>query len=76
MAAAVQVAIQEKESLQASIKGKDHTLDLLSMDKVYFTLSYMKAITFQRNANHFVIYVSLIFADIFKQRGQLPSRTN
>jgi hypothetical protein len=36
MAATLQVAIREKESLQDSIKEKDHTLDLLSMDKVGF----------------------------------------
>lgn len=36
MAATLQVAIQEKESMRDSIKEKDHTLDLLSMDKVGF----------------------------------------
>lgn len=39
MAATLHVAIQEKESLRDSIKEKDHTLDLLSMDKVEFLLN-------------------------------------
>lgn len=34
MAAALQVALQEKEILRGAIKEKDHSLDLLSMDKV------------------------------------------
>ncbi|KAG0576691.1 hypothetical protein KC19_5G100200 [Ceratodon purpureus] len=37
MAATLQVAIQEKESLRDAIKEKDHTLDLLSMDKIYLS---------------------------------------
>jgi hypothetical protein len=42
MAATLQVAIREKESLQDSIKEKDHTLDLLSMDKVGFYSTWQK----------------------------------
>lgn len=34
MTAALQVAIQEKERILDSMKEKEHTLDLLSMDKV------------------------------------------
>ena len=34
MSATLQVTLQEKERLQERLKEKDHTLDLLSMDKV------------------------------------------
>lgn len=37
MAANLQAAVQEKDSLRDALKEKDHTLDLLSMDKVGLT---------------------------------------
>lgn len=37
MTAALQVAIQEKERILDSMKEKEHTLDLLSMDKIYLS---------------------------------------
>jgi chromosome segregation ATPase len=37
MAATLQAALQEKESLRGSIMEKDHNLDLLSMDKIYLS---------------------------------------